>query len=403
MSTFVVVVAIAAAFATGTALVSFEVAVWFRIRMLIPEAVPKARVTLILPATGPLPDLEAQFAALLAQTLPPTRLVVAVESREDPAYGRVADLAPRYPALDIELVVAGLSDLRVQKCTNLLAAFARLQEADEYVVMFDADTRPQPWWLAALVEPLAGGRADIVNGYRWQLPRTVSLATIIGAAIDRAIAVLPRPDRFRMMWGGSIGFTRGALEAIDMPAILARALTDDLEIIDRATALGLRVLTRHSLRVPTPLGGSLAQLWQFARRQYQINHVYHRRPWSIAFGVYTADLLARIGLVVAAMAGDGLAARIAIASLLALGLLGSAAVEARRAIGRRLCAIDPRGFTLAHHLVVWSTLPIAAFHATAIWVSARRSPVTWGHVRYTVDRDGRVVGAARSPHRPARG
>src|SRR5713226_9749050 len=210
MSTLLV--GIAAAFATSAALLSLVAAAWFRIRMLIPDEVPKARVTLILPATGPLPNLEALFAALLAQTLPPTRLVVAVESREDPAHGRVADLAPRYPALDIELVDAGLSDLRVQKCTNLLAAFARLHEADEYVVMFDADTRPQPWWLAALVEPLAGGRADMVNGYRWQLPQTVSPASIIGAAIDRAIAVLPRPDRFRMMWGGSIGFTRGALE-----------------------------------------------------------------------------------------------------------------------------------------------------------------------------------------------
>jgi hypothetical protein len=390
-----VAVAIAAAFATGAVLLSLVAAVVYRLNILVPQEVPEARVTLILPATGPLPELEALFAALIAQTLQPARLLVAVEAREDPSYDRVLGLAPHYPTLGIELVVAGRSDLRAQKLTNLLAALARLDQRDEYVVMFDADIRPQPWWLTALVAPLAAGRADLVNGYRWQLPRTVSPATIIGAAIDRAIAVLPRPARSRLLWGGSIAVTRRTLEAIDPRATLARALTDDLVIAERAAALGLRVLMRRSLRLPTPLDGSLLQLWRFVRRQYQIIHIYRRGPWSLALGFRTADLVARIGLVVAALAGGGLAARIAVAGLLALGFLGSAAVEIRRSIGRRLGARDPRGFTLAEHLAVWSTVPIAAFHAAAIWASARRSPVTWANVRYTVDREGRVVGAAR--------
>jgi hypothetical protein len=33
--------------------------------------------------------------------------------------------------------------------------------------MLDADICPQPWWLAALVAPLATDGADLVNGYRW--------------------------------------------------------------------------------------------------------------------------------------------------------------------------------------------------------------------------------------------
>lgn len=397
----IVGVAMAAALATGIALLSLIAAVSFRTGIRIPKEIPKASVTLIMAATGTLPDLEVLFTALMMQTLRPTRLVIAVESQEDPAYDRVAELAPRYPALEIELVVAGVSNLRAQKLTNLLAALARLDKTDEYVVTFDADIRPQPWWLATLVAPLAAGRADIVNGYRWQLPRIVSPATIIGAAIDRAIAVLPRPTSFRMLWGGSIAFTRSALEAVEPVDILARALTEDLTIADKAIAVGLRVRERSALRLPTPLDGNLAQLWRFARRQYQIIHLYRRGVWRFACGVTTADLFARIGLVAAVMGDNLITVRMALASLISLGLLGSAVVEIRRKIGSQLGAIDPRGFTFAYHFVVWSTLPIAAFHAGAIWASARRSPVTWGHVRYVVNADGQVTNAERSPHRDA--
>jgi Glycosyl transferase family 21 len=364
--------------------------------MLIPSDVPDVPITLVLPATGPLPGLEALFAALVAQTLPPARLIVAVESRQDPAYRRVADLARDYPQLNTELVVAGLSDDRAQKCTNILGALARLDPGDSYIVLFDADIRPQPWWVAMLVGPLAAGRADIVNGYRWQAPRSVSLATALGAAVDRGIAVLPRLDGFRLLWGGSLALTRRALDQIDIPATLARALTEDLVIADRAAALGLRVMTRRALRVPTPLDGTIGAVWRFGRRQYQIVHVYRRGAWGFALGVCTADLAARVTLLVAALASDPATAGIAIAGLVCLGLLGSLAVELRRAIGRRLGGADPAALTLVFHLLVWAFLPIAAFHASAVWAALAYSPVAWAHVRYRVDRRGRVIGACRA-------
>jgi len=56
---------------------------------------------------------------------------------------------------------------------------------------------------------------------------------------------------------------------------------------------------------------------------------------------------------------------------------------------------DPPGFALAQHLLVWATLPLAAFHASVVWAAAVRSPVAWAHVRYTIRR-GRVVAASRS-------
>ena len=380
--------------AIALALIVAIYAVIYRARMVIPRQIPDAPVTLVLPATGPLPELEALFDALLAQTLRPARLIVAVESRDDPAHDRVAELAGRYPTLAIELVIAGVSDERAQKCTNILGGLAQLGPSDAYVVLFDADIRPQPWWLAALVMPLAAGGADIVNGYRWQCPRMLSLASLLGAGIDRGIATLLRFDRFRLLWGGSLALTRRALDLIDAPTSLARALTEDLVIADRATALGLRIVTRRALRLPTPMDGTLYALWRFGRRQYQIVHVYRPGLWVLTLGVCTADLAARAGLLVAAAASGGIAQSVAVGALIGLGLLGSLTTELRRAVGCRLGVADPTGFAPAQHLLVWAMLPVPAFHASIVWSAARRSPVTWAHVRYTVRR-GRVVAAQR--------
>src|SRR5207237_5848363 len=156
----------------------------FFARLRVQDDRLSASVTLVLPATGTLPGLEDLLGALTAQSLRPRRLIVAVESQEDPAYLRVAALAECYSQLKIELVVAGLSPLRSQKCTNLLAALAQLAADDTHVVLLDADIRPQPWWLAALVAPLAADRADLVNGYRWPVATPLSFGTALAAGID---------------------------------------------------------------------------------------------------------------------------------------------------------------------------------------------------------------------------
>jgi hypothetical protein len=395
----IVAVAAAAAVAIGAALASLAAAVSFRLGMLIPREVPRARVTLILAATGRLPDIEALFACLLTQTLRPTRLLVAVESPEDPACGRIAALSGRYPALAIELVVAGLSDGRAQKLTNLLAAFSRLGDADEFVVSLDADIRPQKWWLAALVAPLAGGRADIVSGYRWPIASALTPANVIVTWVDRAVAVLPRFASAGALWGGSLALTRQAIERIDMPATLSHALTEDLVIGDRAIAIGLRIVIRRGVRVPTPLRATTAELWRFARRQLQGVQVYRRRLWFVTLASHTGDLLARLALIAAAIGAGGAVRLGAGACLLALALLGSAATQIRVSVGRKLEVPDRPALVVAQHLLVWTIVPALLFYVSALWASVIYSPVGWAHVRYTVDWRGRVVAARRRPHR----
>lgn len=372
---------------------SVALATLFAVRLPTPDDRLSARVALVLPATGRLPGIEDLLTTLDGQSLQPGRLIIAVESRDDPAFARIAALVDHYPRLNIEVVVAGLSPLRSQKCTNLLAALTHLAPDDAYVVLLDADIRPQTWWLASLVAPVAAGRADLVNGYRWPVPAKLSLATALVAAIDRAIAVLPRLSSTRPIWGGSLAMTRSAMEALDLPVTIGRTLTEDLPIGDRAAQAGLRVLTRRAIRPPTPLGGNLPELWRFGRRQYQLIRLYRPGLWFFAAFVVSTDLLARIALVFTLAAWQPAAASIVVVSC-----LGSVATEMRQQIGRRLGCRDGVGFRLAQHLLVWSILAIPFFHASVIWSGSVTSRVAWRHIRYMVDKAGRVTGVARRPH-----
>jgi hypothetical protein len=384
---------IAAAVAVFYALWSVALAFLFFSRMRVLDDRLSVSVALVLPATGALPGFEDLLAALSAQSLKPCRLIVAVEAREDPAYRRVAALAEQFPQLNVELVVAGLSPLRSQKCTNLLAALAQLDADDAYIVLLDADIRPQPWWLAMLVAPLAAGHADLVNGYRWPVPTRISLGAVLVAAIDRAVAVLPRVRWTRPAWGGSLAFTRNALAALDLPNTIGHSLTEDLPIGDRAAQMGLTMLTRRAIRPPTPLAGDLRDVWRFARRQYQLIRLYRPGMWCFAAVVVTTDLAARIALL-SNVLGWGLA----LPALLVLACLGSIATEIRLAIGRKLGVTDRIGFRVAQHLLVWTILPAPMFHASVVWGGAVTSPVVWRHVRYVVDKTGQVIDVARRPY-----
>jgi cellulose synthase/poly-beta-1,6-N-acetylglucosamine synthase-like glycosyltransferase len=383
----------AAVVAAFYSLWSVALAVLFFTRLRVQDDRLSTNIALVLPATGTLPGLEDLLNALLAQSLLPRRLIIAVESRDDPAFARITDLSRGYPRLNIELVIAGLSPLRSQKCTNLLAALGHLEAEDAHIVLFDADIRPQPWWLAALVAPLAAGRADIVNGYRWPVPTTLSPGTALAAAIDRAVAVMPRVAQTRPIWGGSLALTRQALEILDLPRTIGRTLTEDLPIGDRAAEAGLRVLTRRAVRPPTPLSGSFPDLWRFGRRQYQLIRLYRKGLWRFAAFVVTTDLVARIALLSAVTVSG-----VALAAILIISALGSIATEIRLAIGRRLGASDGIGFRLSQHLLVCTILPAPAFHASVIWAGSVTSPVRWAHFRYMVDRNGQVTKATRLPY-----
>lgn len=388
---------IAAGIVITSAMGSLACVVLFLAKLRIPASGPVAGIVLILPATGSLDNLETLLAALGRQSVRARRLIIAVESPSDPAFRRATELAKTHREPTIDVVVAGVSNRRGQKCTNILAALTRLAAEDRFVVMLDADICPQPWWLAALVAPLATGGADLVNGYRWLVPKPPTLASVLVAQIDRGLAVLPRLAAAGMVWGGSLALTREALEVLDLAKTLDREVVEDVPIGNRVTETRLRLLTRRALRVPTPLAGSWRELWAFGRRQGQFVRLYRPRLWWCASLIATADFLGRIALAWDMLAAGSMPALRVLALIAASG---SVATELRRAVGRRIGAADGLACTSYQHLLTWAILPVGAWYVSLIWASACTSVVRWAHVQYSLDRSGQVLAARRHPYGP---
>ena len=225
------------------------------------------------------------------------------------------------------------------------------------------------------------------------MPAALTAGAVLVTAIDRAVAVLPRLRQPRPIWGGSLAATRHALDILDLPNTIGRTLTEDLPIGDRATEAGLRVLTRRAIRPPTPLDGSFGDLWRFGRRQYQLIRLYRPGLWSLR----RLDRHDRPDRAYPSVIDPPrLAARPA--HHLSSALWARSRPRSGSPIGRKLGVADGIGFRVAQHILVWTILPAPVFHASVIWGGFITSPVIWRHVRYVVDKAGRVIAVARRPH-----
>ena len=365
-------------------------AVVFLGRLRLPGIHRSGSVTLVLPLTGPALGLDSLLQALEGQSLVPRRLIVSVESVQDPAYRRAADLAHtrRFP---IEVVVADQATQCAQKCSNLIAALRRVDAQDEAVVLLDADILPPRWWLSALVTPLLDGSADVVNGYRWPIIAAPTVAAHLAASVDRAIALLPRLGSLRLTWGGSLGLSPRSLRALEPDRILAATLSDDCSIGEHAAALGLRVLTRRALLVPTPMGDGWASVWRFGRRQYQIIRIYRPVLWGLAFSALSTRLVAW-GLLLAHL--DRAWARLAIGALIALSVAGCV-VQAL--VGRRLGVPDNPGTRFGQGLLAVLRPVVDLFHWSLVVAALAAGTVRWGHVTYGLDGPYNVTVRSRVP------
>ena len=351
---------------------------WFLRHFRRPMVQAEGRVTLLLAVTGRTDGLPPLFEALARQTLRPRRMLAAVESEADPAFAQVRELAPLLP-FPVEIVVAGLDDTRSQKATNMIAALARLDGAEDALVLLDADILPQETWLSWLATPALNGAADLVTGYRWHALDGAGPGRHVVGWLDRSLALGPRFVASGLVWGGSVAIARDALARMDLADALSRTFSTDGAISRRARALGLRVLTRRAVLLPTPPEGGDREAIAFKRRQLQIVHVYVPRLWAWLGAVLHAEALA-LPLLLMALAGDRVAAGF-VAALVALGLLRALLHDhVTRAIG-----VTEGGAARLAQILLGACVPACAPAVAALfWTSARTRVIRWRHVEYEV-------------------
>ncbi|MFG1478118.1 glycosyltransferase family 2 protein [Xanthobacter sp. V4C-4] len=360
--------------------------------MHLPHERAQARVSIILPLTGAVPHLREMVARLGAQTLRPRRLIVVVEAEDDPACAAARAAAQGAP-FPVEVVIAGAATDQAQKCHNQQAALRHIDGRDDIIVLMDGDIRPHRHWLSGLVAPILLEDFDLVTGHRWQQVSAPRLGAHLVAAIDRAVTLTPRLDRdsTRVVWGGSMAISVAAAARMDLSASLDRTLSDDLSISLKAAEAGLKVVTRGSLYIASPSDLSLLPAWRFARRQYQICHIYRPALWWLALCAIGVRLGAWI------VAGACLPAAWAMAALAGLSALGLLKQYLVSQVAARAGLADPASVRLGQ-LLIGIVQPVAdAFHFSVIVGAASTRTVRWGHVTYDIAGPDQIRVKGRRP------
>jgi ceramide glucosyltransferase len=298
------------------------------LRTAPPNFHPPAAV--LIPVKGLDPNLTACVDTLLSQNYPNYVLIFSMATDEDPAYEYLRRrLKCHRPATgsgprDTRLVVAGVSSERGEKVNNLLAALREVSSHIEVLVFADADGRPAPNWLRALVGPLSDPAVTVSTGYRWYLPGC-TLASRLRAAWDTSIATLlgERPAPFA--WGGSSAIRKtdfGRLEVAER--LWAASVSDDYSLSTAVRNAGGRIRFEPKCLVPSSDAVTFMEFMRWSNRQVIITRVYARHLW--VWGLVSqmlfcgTMLLALAVLMFAHRAPERAVAAAIVAAALALGL-----------------------------------------------------------------------------------
>ena len=265
-----------------------RVAQFFSMRMprvaASPLAAVQPAVAVILPIKGVDSCTERNIAALCRQNYANYRLIFSVESVHDPVVELIQGIAADRSDGRVELVVAGAATDRGQKVHNQLAAVAATGPEDQVLAFMDADARPAPDWLHALVTPLTyGPHIGATTGYRFYVPAGPSRANDTLCVLNSLVGSLMGPYRRTMAWGGSMAIRRADFFTYGVHDLWQGALSDDY-------ALSYCVRRKAGTRihfVPQCLVASAASLhWhslnEFAVRQYRITRICAPRVWLAA-------------------------------------------------------------------------------------------------------------------------
>jgi hypothetical protein len=359
--------------------------VWFFLRSLVPLAPAKTSppVVILFAIKGAGETTAPFLERVCRQEYPNYRIVVALESKADPAL-RLVESAQRAARtrLEMDIVIAGYATQRSQKVHNLLAALGALRNGDRIVVFTDADTLLPTDWLTNLVRPIANGEVSAATGYRWPLPMDRSLPTLIAAAADLSVTTSARSRHWNMCWGGSTAVSRDALDAIDLKAVWDRAASDDVTLTRALRAHKCAINSPLRILVPSPVAHTWSSLFAFARRQHLMLRTYAPRHWI--FGGMALCIPA-LGAGVALLS-LGAVNRVGIGALIASIAMLQVRLKIRRRIMARVLPADTHSIAQASiFFSVWAWPLIHFTHCLAFLSSCLGGRFTWAGVRYQLD------------------
>jgi hypothetical protein len=336
---------------------------------------------LIIPMRGIPPHLAELWRGICAQTHRPTRVIFAVESVQDPAYAQLRKLTGGPP---VEVVVAGEANRRGQKIHNMLAALARLEPNDAIVVFADADITPAADWLARLLRDLDRQNIGMTSGYRWLIPTDERWSTAFVCIVNASIASTPRDSKWANAWGGSMALRRRTIDALALPTLWDRAVSDDLTISSAVRALGGKVRSPRDALVPALASYSWTDAIVFGRRQYLFTRTHAPQLWIVAAAATTIPLVGWATALPLALTGN----KLAIGTIVLAYALDYTRARLRERIPRNLWGLEsnPR----IKWLDRWATPAWLALHAAVIWSTLFGRKIRWAGRIYRIDAKRRL-------------
>jgi cellulose synthase/poly-beta-1,6-N-acetylglucosamine synthase-like glycosyltransferase len=247
----------------------------------------RPKVALIVPCKGIDTAFDENISSFYRLDYDGFELVFVVESKEDPAYERLAALKDQFQnrtrAFNVRVLVAGVAASGSQKLHNLLYGCQTAQKDVEIFAFADSDACIRSDWLGLLVYPLRKENHGVSTGYRWYIPLKNNLPTLALSAMNAKVAQLLGPTVFNCAWGGSMAVRVDTFKKLGMDKIWRNAISDDLTLTREVKKSKRRVIFVPGCLVASYEQTNWPSLLEFARRQFVITRVTVPSTWWFGF------------------------------------------------------------------------------------------------------------------------
>jgi hypothetical protein len=281
-----------------------------------------------VPFRGVEPGLAGHVLRLAMQDYPDYRLVLVVQSMDDPAAAVLHQVMQRRDlrAGPVELVEAGPAPADTgQKVHNLLQAMRHLEQDpsppppgpppppeeggnEERVLVFaDSDAAPGEGWLGDLIGPLQQPHITAVTtGYRWLVPLPdkqgeLHPASVLASVLNGSVACWMSRRQQTHAWGGSMAMRVSTAQRGGLMDLWRGAISDDYQVSHMASRLPEQIMYVPRCLVASPVAMDWQQLVNFAHRQHLITRVHAPKLFWAGLGVLALYPAAWISSLVAAV------------------------------------------------------------------------------------------------------
>lgn len=359
-----------------------------------PSGPSTGRVALVVPCRGMDVGLEENLTRLFEQDYEDYEVWFVVDSCSDPVYAVIGRLMAAHPERRSRLIVAGPAESTGQKVHNLRVATEQVPAGITYLGFVDADARPGPDWLRALVGRLQRPGVGATTGYRWFIPARPSLANHLLYSLNCNIAVLYSGKGPNVLWGGSWLIRRDVFEQAGIRQAWDGTLSDDFVASRALWRSGLHIEFEPACVVASPLDVGLAQMFSFVRRQYLIGRFYIPGAWAVGCALIGFANAVFLGAVAATLWGwlTGVPhPAIPAALCLVLYLLGAGRAWIRNRLALEYFPQWRRPLVAAARFDIWAGPVVNLVNAVALAASMLGRQITWRGITYRLYHGGRIA------------